>query len=891
MSVHRAPRASPIEVHPLVPVARILVFDTSKAYLFDQAFFSGNGVHIEYILPVSYRTFVDNTHPRLSFYHTPTTFAKQKNVFARTKPHAVLMNKCLFTLDELHELRATIDHPCAFLVWNDDATIVDSSETPITYFSNWWSLRNELAAIVSSLIQSATDTAATTTPSPCVLLELPVVYRNQLEDRRRRFAPIATRWIDAAPPVDASPSSTSTPTSSAATTSTIADCARLHDSVATWNAYAVALDKPLSVLARTPKERFRVFAFAHLPYIRHLALPDIPCAPLPAPQSLEAVLVEFRVLPHLEFVIRNCMLKLGPRWSHTIVCGRLNGDWMRALAQSIHPHIRVLVFEEVDNLTPNEYSPFLAQRALWEALQGDKLLLYQEDTCLFRTNIDDFLEWDYIGAPYRRRQNDTAHGVGNGGLSLRSRQVMLDVIDKVPYGATESHLTMYNSSTLQYMRNAQLLNPPEDIYFARSMEVHGLGRLATWDAAYRFSSESFLNPQSCGGHGVWVNGYMYLDTTMPDKWKEMMFTYVTPRICRVQNSPSDHRGGWEMVKTAMDRMIGQHAEYGIAFHDVCESYFLWNEQRTPLTKPWMGVIHCTPLYLTCPDAPAFYSIVDVARMVRDSCFRQSLRSCLGLISLSKPLTDYLRQELDRMPGCGGVGRHVPIATLRHPTDTNVPLFEWAAFQANPRKTLIQVGQQLRKMLSIYEVEVPAGFHRAWLTGMRSKERSREFLQREERHWHRLAQCAGIPVRPGGILQEEDWRHLDSVVTMTYFASFEDFDRAMAENIVFIDLYDSAANNTVVECIARNTPLVVNRTAGVVEYLGEAYPLYFDRLEEVPALLTDERLRAAHEYLRGLNKDYLSVDRFTRDLMQFVYRCNDKRVLPPVDVADHPHWNV
>ncbi len=872
------------DAHPSLPAARILVIDNSNGFLFDKVYFTAQCLCIEYILPIAYRTFVNVSHAQLSFYHMPRTFEGQKRLFMRNKPHVVVMNECTFTCDELQEMRSTVEHPCAFLVWSNDVTISDASGTPVTYFSSWKTFHDQLTASLTAMVNSAScKNVAAHTPLPLTLVELPLVHRNQLEAKRARFMPADMRLI----PFSVDETTTCNTLTSCAKT----DCARLHDSVATWNAYAAALSKPTSVIARTPKERYRVFAFAHLSYIRQLVLPDIPRTPLPPPQSLEAVLVEFRFLPHLEFVIRNCMLKLGPRWSHTIVCGRLNKDWMRTLAQSIHPHIRVLVFEEVDNLTPNEYSPFFAQRAFWEALRGDKLLLYQEDTCLFRTNIDDFLEWDYIGAPYRRRQNDTAHGVGNGGLSLRTRQVMLDVIDKVPYGATESHLTMYNSSTLQYMRNAQLINPPEDIYFARSMEVHGLGRLATWDAAYRFSSESFLNPQSCGGHGVWVNGYMYLDTTMPDKWKEMMFTYVTPRLRRVRSTSSDHRGGWEMVKTAMDRMIGQHAEYGIAFHDVCEIYFLWNEKRTPLTQPWMGVIHCTPLYQTCPDAPAFYSIVDVSRMVHDPCFRQSLRSCLGLISLSQPLTAYLRQELDRMSDHGFVGRHVPIATLRHPTDTNVPLFEWAAFQANPRKTLIQVGQQLRKMLSIYEVKVPSRFHRAWLTSMRSKERSREFLQREERHWRRLAQCAGIPVRPGGILQEEDWRHLDSVVTMTYFASFEDFDRAMAENIVFIDLYDSAANNTVVECIARNTPLVVNRTAGVVEYLGEAYPLYFDRLEEVPALLTDERLRAAHEYLRGLNKDYLSVDRFTRDLMQFVYRCNDKRVLPPVDVADHPHWNV
>ena len=39
------------------------------------------------------------------------------------------------------------------------------------------------------------------------------------------------------------------------------------------------------------------------------------------------------------------------------------------------------------------------------------------------------------------------------------------------------------------------------------------------------------------------------------------------------------------------------------------------------------------------------------------------------------------------------------------------------------------------------------------------------------------------------------------------------------NIVFIELITSVANNTIIECIARNTPIVVNRQEGPEFYLG------------------------------------------------------------------------
>ena len=54
---------------------------------------------------------------------------------------------------------------------------------------------------------------------------------------------------------------------------------------------------------------------------------------------------------------------------------------------------------------------------------------------------------------------------------------------------------------------------------------------------------------------------------------------------------------------------------------------------------------------------------------------------------------------------------------------------------------------------------------------------------------------------------------------------------LCRNIAFVELHDAGANNTVVECIARATPLLVNKLPSVVEYLGAGYPFYYDSLEE------------------------------------------------------------
>ena len=86
---------------------------------------------------------------------------------------------------------------------------------------------------------------------------------------------------------------------------------------------------------------------------------------------------------------------------------------------------------------------------------------------------------------------------------------------------------------------------------------------------------------------------------------------------------------------------------------------------------------------------------------------------------------------------------------------------------------------------------------------------------------------------------------------------ERYDALLSENVVAIELFDASANNIVIECIARNTPILVNRHPAVVEYLGQGYPLYFSDPAQVPDMLAADRVFEAHEYLVNLDKTWLS----------------------------------
>jgi hypothetical protein len=245
---------------------------------------------------------------------------------------------------------------------------------------------------------------------------------------------------------------------------------------------------------------FRFLCYKNNFFLKHFELPFIKKNSI-----YEAVLIEFRILPHIEFLVRNAILKLGKDWSFTIVCGNLNYDVIQNMALNISDRITVIKFD-IDNLTPSQYNDFMTTLPFWEKLTGEKILIYQEDSIIFKNGINDFLKWDFIGAPFARYANDTPNSVGNGGFSLRTRTLMIDIIKKYPINSC-----YFNESTTKYMKKNELIVPPEDIYFSKTIQEFELGNVADWDSAFKFSSESIVNKNSLAGHKFWVT-----DTT----WKE-----------------------------------------------------------------------------------------------------------------------------------------------------------------------------------------------------------------------------------------------------------------------------------------------------------------------------------------------------------------------------------
>jgi hypothetical protein len=256
-----------------------------------------------------------------------------------------------------------------------------------------------------------------------------------------------------------------------------------------------------------------------------------------------------------------------------------------------------------------------------------------------------------------------------------------------------------------------------------------------------------------------------------------------------------HRSGWPFVLKLLSRL---HNPRGILLDSFIERTFCWRPGGpTTNLRPWIGIIHIPP------NVPVWFQHEQSNEAIFGSQqWKESLPYCRGLFTLS----DYHRKRLQPK-------LRIPLDSLTHPTE--IPKLKWSEdrFAANREKKIIQVGWWLRKLHTIYMLPTRSYkkiFLRVTHTDLDSLlKKEREILIRE------------------GAFQDSMYETAQSVFHVPDAA----YDRLIAENIVIVNLYDSSSNNTIIECIMRNTPILVNPIEPVVEYLGPDYPLYFSSLEE------------------------------------------------------------
>ena len=92
--------------------------------------------------------------------------------------------------------------------------------------------------------------------------------------------------------------------------------------------------------------------------------------------ELEAVFIEFRILPYTIFVIKNAILKLGYKWSHTIVCGNNNYEFYNNFKEEYDLNIKIVRLNINNNLPEKrkfKINPYLGVNNLFNTDYSDNI--------------------------------------------------------------------------------------------------------------------------------------------------------------------------------------------------------------------------------------------------------------------------------------------------------------------------------------------------------------------------------------------------------------------------------------------------------------------------------------------------------------------------------------
>ena len=290
---------------------------------------------------------------------------------------------------------------------------------------------------------------------------------------------------------------------------------------------------------------------------------------------------------------------------------------------------------------------------------------------------------------------------------------------------------------------------------------------------------------------------------------------------------SGHRSGWKYV---VDGITSHHSDNGILLDDYVERTHSWNlalnllSKKIPHNRPWVGFMH------NPPNSPHWFGQTQSMNFVLQSdAFQESLQHCKALFTLSDYHANKLRDLVN-----------VPVYSLLHPSGNCDLHFNFKAFRR--RRKIVQLGYWLRKMRNIYDIKTT--YDKIWLIGQEYA----HLMFNEEKiyspHRHNFDDVSIV-------------RNLDN----------KQYDNFLSDSIIVLNLYDSSANNAVIESIQRNIPIIVNKLPAVVEYLGENYPCYYNNLDEMHTKIHDDDLiLEAHEYLKNMNKDFLKDKYFVQNLL-------------------------
>ena len=198
-------------------------------------------------------------------------------------------------------------------------------------------------------------------------------------------------------------------------------------------------------------------------------------------EKYTAVIIEPRKHSALEFVLENFLTNLDDNWNFIIFHGNVNKEYVNNIINNkLLKYKKKITLKNlnVDNLNLKDYNNLLVSKEFYNEIPTEVFLIFKTDSIIcsdYKNLINIYIKYDYVGAPWKDKN------IGNGGLSLRRKTKMLEIINKCKYK-----------------------NEPEDVYF--SLSCPNINRnTPSFEEAKKFSVEMVYNDISFGVHKPWVH--------------------------------------------------------------------------------------------------------------------------------------------------------------------------------------------------------------------------------------------------------------------------------------------------------------------------------------------------------------------------------------------------
>jgi hypothetical protein len=299
-------------------------------------------------------------------------------------------------------------------------------------------------------------------------------------------------------------------------------------------------------------------------------------------------------------------------------------------------------------------------------------------------------------------------------------------------------------------------------------------------------------------------------------------------------------------------------------------------------------------------------------------FLDSLESCEGLIALSRGLAARLRRAL---ADAGFPG--VPVHAICHPMEMVDNMWTMDKFTRNKDRKIVQVGAWLRDTYAIYALPLHDNALGLRKVALKGKDMDNYFppagilkklhdmllipgnatpttltrttslqalpsvvplapflLALSQQPQPQPQQQQQSPICRGPANKNSHNKYCQGLFTAVKAAQEsvsllehvdnDAYDDLLAHNLVFLKLVDASAVNTVLECLVRNTVVLVNRHPAVEDVLGKSYPGFYRDLVHASLLLNDlDAIQACHDHLARLDKSPYALDRFVDAVSQAV----------------------